>query len=215
MEIKEELVALRDVVKGYGGTPALGPVTLSVYSGEVLGIQGPNGAGKSTLMSVMAGVMRPDSGECRRGAEVQGATAYVPQELSLYGELTALENLRFWGIAEGLPRSAIRARSRWLLENLGLADMGDRKVMAMSGGMKRRLHLATALMATPRLLLLDEPTVGADQCSAEAILRLAAHFCDRSTGVVMISHRLGELRTISDRIMTIEHGVITGEERLP
>ena len=141
------LCALTGVEKRYGGTTVLGPVTLSLCAGDVLGIQGPNGAGKSTLLDIMAGVLAPDRGQCAYADPARGRISYVPQELSLYSALSGLENLRFWGLASGLPAKAAAVRARWLLEQLGLSDKGVQPVSAYSGGMKRRLHLATALMA--------------------------------------------------------------------
>lgn len=197
------LCALKDVTKCYArrAAPALGPISLSVAGGEILGIRGPNGAGKSTLLGIMAGVLRPSGGErscaCRVG--------YVPQELSLYSALTGMENLRFWGLAQGLPGKVIPVRARWLLGELELSGKGDAPVSALSGGMKRRLHLATALMATPELLLLDEPTVGADDHSGALILALLGRLAGQGCGIVLTSHRAGELERCS-RILTLEAG---------
>lgn len=204
----EALCRLDGVVKGYGpNTPAaLGPISLEVHAGEILGVRGPNGAGKSTLMGVLAGVLRPDSGAVEYGQGVRESIGYVPQELSLYSTLSGLDNLRFWGAACGLPRKAIAARSRWLLERMELSGKGHQPVSAYSGGMKRRLHLASALMVTPRLLLLDEPTVGADGHSARLILDTLVHLRDMGCGVVLISHQAGELERVCGRILTLEGG---------
>lgn len=206
------LCALRDVTKCYArrAAPALRPISLSVSGGEILGIRGPNGAGKSTLLGILAGVLRPSGGErsctCRVG--------YVPQELSLYSALTGVENLRFWGLAQGLPGKTASARARWLLGELELSGKGDVPVSALSGGMKRRLHLATALMSTPELLLLDEPTVGADDPSAALILALLKRLADQGCGIVLTSHRAGELENCS-RILTLEAGKLVREEVRP
>lgn len=205
------LCALTDAVKSYvrRAAPVLGPVSLSVSGGEILGIRGPNGAGKSTLLGVMAGVLAPDEGErlcaCRVG--------YVPQELSLYEGLTCMENLRFWGLAQGLPSKVAAVRGRWLLEQLSLAEKGNALVSACSGGMKRRLHLATALMDTPDLLLLDEPTVGADDASVELILSQLCRLREQGRGVVLTSHHAGELERVCTRVLTLEGGRLAGEER--
>lgn len=193
-------------------SPALGPVSLEVRSGEILGIRGPNGAGKSTLLGLMAGSLRPDRGACVRSPEAEGRTGYVPQDLSLYHTLTGMENLKFWGLANGLPRKAISARGRWLLEYLDLSDRGGDAVSTYSGGMRRRLHLATALMVIPRLLLLDEPTVGADEHSAGLILSMLKHLQGQRCAVVLISHFPGELERVCSRILTLEAGLVTGEE---
>ena len=210
---EQPLCALERAEKWYSRTaPALGPVSLEVRSGEILGIRGPNGAGKSTLLGLMAGSLRPDRGTCVRSPQAEGQTGYVPQDLSLYHTLTGLDNLKFWGLANGLPRKTIAARSRWLLERLDLSARGKDLVSAYSGGMQRRLHLATALMVTPRLLLLDEPTVGADERSAELILSMLKHLQGLQCAVVLISHFPGELERVCSRILTLEAGLVTKEE---
>lgn len=213
---EQPLCVLERAEKWYGrSAPALGPVSLEVRPGEILGIRGPNGAGKSTLLALMAGSLRPDRGSCVRSPQAEGHVGYVPQELSLYHTLTGLDNLKFWGLANGLPRKAIAARSRWLLERLDLSDRGNDAVTAYSGGMQRRLHLATALMVTPRLLLLDEPTVGADERSAGLILSMLRHLQGMQCAVVLISHLPGELERVCSRVLTLEAGLITGEEMRP
>lgn len=206
------LCALRDVTKCYARrtAPALGPISLSVSGGEILGIRGPNGAGKSTLLEILAGVLRPSKGERRCTCRV----GYVPQELSLYSSLTGVENLRFWGLAQGLSGKTSSVRARWLLGELELSGKGDAPVSTLSGGMKRRLHLATALMTTPELLLLDEPTVGADDPSAALILALLGRLAGQGCGIVLTSHRAGELENCS-RILTLEAGKPVREEVRP
>ena len=213
---EQPLCALERAEKRYGRSePVLGPVSLEVRPGEVLGVRGPNGAGKSTLLGLMAGVLRPDRGTCTRSPEAEGHTGYVPQDLSLYQTLTGLDNLKFWGLAHGLPRKAVAARSRWLLERLDLSPRGRDPVSAYSGGMQRRLHLATALMATPRLLLLDEPTVGADERSAGLILSMLKHLRGMGCAVVLISHSPGELEQVCSRVLTLEAGLVVKEEMRP
>ena len=213
---EQPLCVLEQAEKWYDrSTPALGPVSLEIRAGEILGIRGPNGAGKSTLLGLMAGSLRPDRGTCTRSPQAEGHTGYVPQELSLYHTLTGLDNLKFWGLANGLPRKAISARSRWLLEQLDLFERGRDSVSAYSGGMQRRLHLATALMVTPRLLLVDEPTVGADEHSAGLILSMLKRLQSQNCAVVFISHLPGELERVCSRILTLEAGRVTGEETLP
>lgn len=204
----EPLCVLAEAEKRYSrrAAPALGPLSLTVRAGETLGVRGPNGAGKSTLLGLLAGTLRPDGGAVRWGEGVRGRIGYVPQELSLYSGLTGLENLKFWARACGLPGKAIAARSRWLLARLELTEKGGELVSACSGGMKRRLHLASALMVTPRLLLLDEPTAGADDRSAELILSLIEHLRGQGCGVVLTSHRAGELERACTRLLTLEAG---------
>ncbi len=209
------LCALTGVEKRYGGTTVLGPVTLSLCAGDVLGIQGPNGAGKSTLLDIMAGVLAPDRGQCAYADPARGRISYVPQELSLYSALSGLENLRFWGLASGLPAKAAAVRARWLLEQLGLSDKGVQPVSAYSGGMKRRLHLATALMATPAVLLLDEPTVGADDASVGLILAMLRRLREKGCAIAMTSHHAGELERVCTRLITLEGGCLVSEVNAP
>ena len=213
---EQALCVLTQAEKWYDrAAPALGPVSLEVRAGEILGVRGPNGAGKSTLLGLMAGSLRPDRGECVRSPQAEGHIGYVTQDLSLYQTLTGLDNLKFWGLANGLPRRAIAARGRWLLERLDLSGRGNDAVFSYSGGMQRRLHLATALMATPRLLLLDEPTVGADEHSAGLILSMLKHLQSQHCAVVLISHSPGELERVCSRILTLEAGRMTEEEIWP
>ena len=210
----EELLEIRDLRKGYRGKcrkggedrAVLSGLSLRLFRGEILGIRGRNGAGKSTLLQIIAAVRKPDSGELLyRGAEKRGIS-YLPQELSLYEELTVSENLHFYGAALSLRAEQIQPRCRWLLERLGLSGREKNLVSELSGGMKRRVHLASALMGTPELLLLDEPTVGSDDESAERILALIRPFRERGSAVILTSHRSGELDELCDRVMTLESG---------
>ena len=215
MDSDRQVCALRDVEVWYSRTsPSLGPLSLTVWPGEVIGSRGPNGAGKSTLLSLLAGALRPDRGECRLAPETAGHVGYVPQDLSLYQELTGLDNLKFWGLANGLPSRAVRARSRWLLEQLDLTEKGNVRVSAYSGGMQRRLHLASALMVTPKLLLLDEPTVGADAHSAQRILGMITHLARQGCAVLLISHIPQELESTCSRILNMNEGLVVREEVL-
>lgn len=213
---KDIVCTLTGAEKRYGASaPVLGPLDLTLRAGQALGVRGPNGAGKSTLLALMAGILRPDRGSCVRSAEALARTGYVPQDLSLYESLTGRDNLRFWALACGLPRKVIPTRIQWLLDALELTGRERQRVSAYSGGMKRRLHLASALMVTPALLLLDEPTVGADSRSAGLILAMIAHLRDMGCAVVLVSHRDGELEQVCTRILTLEAGRPTGEETVP
>lgn len=197
------------------GAFTLGPLSLDIFSGQILGLRGANGAGKSTLLRLLAGVLSPDSGSRSYRRDVPGCVSYVPQDPALYETLSGLDNLRFWGAVYGLPRKAVSARSRWLLERMDLMEKARDPVSAYSGGMKRKLHLATALMVTPKLLLLDEPTVGADSGASEAILSMIRHMKLQNCAVVLTTHRQGELESVSDRLLTLEHGKLLSEEERP
>ncbi|RHR07440.1 ABC transporter ATP-binding protein [Pseudoflavonifractor sp. AF19-9AC] len=215
--ISEPLCHLTEVEKSYGShsAPVLGPLSLDIHAGQVLGIRGPNGAGKSTLLNLLAGVLTPDRGTVTYAPGVRDHIGYVPQELSLYNVLTGLDNLRFWGLACGLPSKAISTRSRWLLEQMELTEKAKKPVSTYSGGMKRRLHLASALMVTPRLLLLDEPTVGADSRSTRLILDTLTHLRTLGCGVVLISHQAGELEQVCQSILTLRDGRISEGGQVP
>ncbi len=207
---RQAVCSLSDVSKRYGrrGPFIIENLSVTIHEGEVLGVRGNNGAGKSTLLEMMAGILSPDSGQIQYKKEIKKRIGYVPQELSLYEGLTAKENLRFWGIAQGLPAKIISVRSRWLLEKLQLADRAAHRVDTLSGGMKRRLHLASALMLTPKLLLLDEPTVGADAESVESILQLLEQLKAQGCAIVVVSHIEQELHRICDRTLVLTNGML-------
>lgn len=203
---------LEDVEKLYGSLRALGPLSLQLFPGELVGLRGANGAGKSTLLKVLAGLLKPDRGRRTLQPEARRGVSYLPQDVALYGGMTALENLRFWGAVYGLPLRAARSRSLWLLDRLALSEKARTPAHALSGGMLRRLHLASALMISPQLLLLDEPTVGADPRSAELILSLTEHFRARGASIVLVSHHPGELERVCTRILTLEAGRLVPPE---
>lgn len=207
--MKEIICTLRDIKKQYPKqSPTLDGISLDLYAGEVLGIRGNNGAGKSTLLNILAGILEPDSGEWYFSDEILVARSFVPQELSLYESLSGEENLKFWGLAFGMTRDRIGSRSRSLLEELGLTDKAKSPVSSYSGGMKRKLHLATALMKTPKLLLLDEPTVGSDRSSTQQIMNMLRHLNEQGTTIVLTTHQSGELESISDRVLSLGSGKI-------
>ncbi len=199
---------LSNISKNYKDCKSLDNISLDIYSGEVLGVRGINGAGKSTLLGVLAGCIRADSGSIDFSEGIKNHISFVPQELSLYNDLTGFENLKFWGLALGMHQEQIKIRSRWLLSQLNLFEKRNDIVSTYSGGMKRRLHLATALMLTPKLLLLDEPTVGADNFSIELITNMIKHLQKQGTTIVLTSHQAGELESMSNRIVTLSLGKI-------
>lgn len=211
----ENQLRLEQVEKRFGpGGPGIGPLSLTIAPGEMVGLQGRNGAGKSTLLKVLAGLYRPDRGVVVQPESWRRCTAYVPQEIALYESLSGWDNLRFWGRVYQMPRKAIPVRGRWLLERLDLLERAGDPIGAYSGGMPRRLQLATALMASPRLLLLDEPTAGADPQSVEQILSLLVHLRGQGCTMILISHHRAELEQVCSRIVTLEQGQIVEDERL-
>ncbi len=210
-----ELIRLSAVEKWYGPNRVLGPVSLCVRPGEVLGVYGSNGSGKTTLLSILAGVLAPDKGTVARADCLGGAVGYVPQDVALYPTLSARDNLRFWADVYGLPPRAARARVDWLLGLMQLSDKGNAKVEDCSGGMKRRLNLAAALVITPKLLLLDEPTVGTDEESSEIVLSVVERLSRGGCAVVISTHLRRDLTRVAGRILYLKAGIPSESEPPP
>ena len=208
--MEEQICEIRNLGLHYqrGGRAVLKGLSLSFHKGEILGIRGENGAGKSTLLKALAGILPYSEGEIVLAPETKGQLSYLPQDLSLYESLTAMENLYFYGKIQGLPKKVIFTRASWLLRELGLEEKAGERLSALSGGMKRRVHLASALMKRPAILLLDEPTVGCDNESYERILSLLRKMKAQGTAMLLISHGRGELEEIADRIVYLEDGKI-------
>jgi ABC-2 type transport system ATP-binding protein len=209
--------AMLDVVqlhKQYGPTVALREVSFQVQEGEMFGLLGPNGAGKTTLLSIVSCLLQPSAGEVRllgrriepNDREVRRLIGVVPQELALYGELTGRENLEFFGELYGLSGAALRQRVREVLEAVALEDKADDRVGTFSGGMKRRLNLGAALVHRPRLLLLDEPTVGVDPQSRNHIFEEVRRLNGAGVTVVYTSHYMEEVQALCRRVGIMDNG---------
>jgi ABC-2 type transport system ATP-binding protein len=200
--------------KRYGETIAVQDVSLTASAGAIFGLLGPNGAGKSTTIGCIAGLLAPSSGTVRvLGHDVvrepklaKAALGVVPQELALYEDLTAGENLSYWGGAYGLRGAPLSARVAELLEVIGLADRAKDPVKKFSGGMKRRLNFACALAHRPQVLLLDEPTVGVDPQSRVRLLELVRDEARRGACVLYTTHYMEEAESLCDRLAIIDHG---------
>ena len=210
------MLALRSVTKRYGSITALDNVSLDIAPGEFFGLLGPNGAGKSTLMSLVAGLRTPDAGTL--ALEDQPITAaasaarrnlgLVPQTNALFMELTAEENLRIFGELQGLRGATLRAR---LDEAFAAAQLADRRrsiVKTFSGGMQRRLNLVAALLHRPKLLLCDEPTVGVDPQSRNAIFEYLQKLNREGVTIIYSTHYMEEAERLCSRIGIIDHGKI-------
>ena len=195
---------------------------LDVISGERFGLFGPNGAGKTTLMHLMTGLLLYPSGSIRLAGHeikkhpksVNRIFGFVPQEFSYYPELSAQSNLDFYGAWYGLSRKEIKNRSEELLGILGLSDVGNRPLRNFSGGMKRRINLAIGVMHRPRVLFLDEPTVGVDVQSRHAIIRYLIDLNDSGTTLIYTSHQLEEAAELCTRIALLDRGKLIAEDRL-
>jgi ABC-2 type transport system ATP-binding protein len=216
------LLHVDQISKAFGAIRAVDNVSFEVREGEIYGLLGPNGAGKTTTISVISGLLTPDSGQVAvagrpfRGDPQQAKRimGVVPQDLALYEELTARENLMFWGRLAGLGGKAAAARSGELLEALALTDRGNDAVKTFSGGMKRRINLGCALLHRPKLLLLDEPTVGIDPQARLKILEFIRELRGAGTAVLYTTHYLEEAETLCDRIGIMDHGRMLAEGTL-
>jgi ABC-2 type transport system ATP-binding protein len=208
------VLACRGLSKRFGERRAVDGVSFSVEAGECYGLLGPNGAGKTTTISMVCGLLEPDQGEVAvDGApggslEAKAAIGYVPQDLALYPDLSARENLEFFGQLYGLAGATLAARIDHTLELVGLADRGADRVGSYSGGMKRRANIAAGLLHQPRLLILDEPTVGVDPQSRNAILETVGAL---GISVLYTTHYMEEASKLCQRIGIIDDGRLIAE----
>jgi ABC-2 type transport system ATP-binding protein len=217
------VIEIENLTKRYGETLAVGGVSLEARPGEVTGLLGPNGAGKSTTLACVSGLREPTSGrvrvlghdvvrEKRLALEQLGV---VPQELALYDDLNARENLEYWGAAYGLRGAVLRNRVSDVLEQIGLGDRSSERVSRFSGGMQRRLNFGCALVHSPRVLLLDEPTVGVDPQSRVRLLELVRSLARAGMTVLYTTHHMQEAEELCDRLAIVDHGkvIASGTQR--
>ena len=207
------MLTLSNVRKSFGKTVAVDGLSLSVRKGEILGLLGPNGAGKSTSVSLSVGLLAPESGSVTieghgdpAEPEVRRRIGVAPQALALYDALSGEENLRFFGEVYGLSGAVLDQRVKWCLEFVGLTDRKDDLAGGYSGGMKRRLNLAAALIHDPQLLLLDEPTVGVDPQSRNKIFESIEELHRQGRTIIYTTHYMEEAERLCDRIAIVDAG---------
>ncbi len=213
------VLACRDLRKRYGERLAVDGVGFQVAAGETYGLLGPNGAGKTTTISMICGLLRRDGGEVtvagvsldRDPGAVKAAIGYVPQDVALYQDLTGRENLRFWARMYGLAGGELADRVDAALTVVGLTERAGDKVAAYSGGMQRRLNIAAGLLHRPRLLVLDEPTVGVDPQSRNAILENVEALGGEGVAVLYTTHYMEEAERLCDRVGIIDQGRLIAE----
>lgn len=215
---EEEILMSRlevvDLRKSYGSTCVVDGLSFTVAAGEIFGLLGPNGAGKTTTMSMIAGLLEPDSGEVRFDGRPLKSLAkqdrrflgIAPQDLAIYPELSARENLEFFGKLYGLRGSELQKRCGEVLDQIGLSEQADRDCGHFSGGMKRRLNFGVALIHRPQLLILDEPTVGVDPQSRSYLLDCVRQEASRGMAVIYASHYMEEVSAICNRVAIMDHG---------
>jgi ABC-2 type transport system ATP-binding protein len=217
------MLMVRGVHKSYGAVEALRGVDLEVAPGEIAALVGPNGAGKTSLVSIIAGLRRPDTGEVSVGGldvtkhrqQVGQLLGLAPQDLAIYPTLTVRENLVLFGELAGLRGAALRTRITETAEALGIHELLTRPSSALSGGQKRRLHTAMALVHRPPLLLLDEPTVGADIESRQQLLELVRTLAADGAAVCYSTHYLPEVEVLGATIAILEAGRVIARGTLP
>jgi ABC-2 type transport system ATP-binding protein len=210
------LIQIERLRKCYDSLVAVDDISFNVHDGEIFGLLGPNGAGKTTTINMICGVLQPDGGKVLvddrdiwiEPKKVKRHLGVVPQEIAVYEDLTARDNLRFWGSLYGLSGSELSDRINEALTGVGLAERAGDKVKTFSGGMKRRLNLCMGLLHRPKFLLLDEPTVGIDPQARLNILEVIREAADAGTTVLYTTHYMDEAEQLCDRIAIIDHGRI-------
>jgi len=208
------ILEVKDLVKKYGNFVAVKGITFDIKEGEIFSLLGPNGAGKTTTISCLSTLYTPTSGDAticghsvtREPMAVRNAIGVVPQDLALYEDLTARENLAFWGQMYGLSGKVLNTRIDEVLEQIGLTDKAKQRVKTYSGGMKRRVNIGVGLLHKPQLLFMDEPTVGIDPQSRRAILDSVKELNRSGMTVLYTTHYMEEAQELSHRVGIIDHG---------
>ena len=216
------MLEIRHLRKSFGPLVAVDDVSFAVERGRLVGLLGPNGAGKTTTVSMIAGLLTPDRGDVLvGGARLAGDTdpkkrriGLVPQDLALYDEMSARANLRFFGALYGLSGAALDKAIASALDLVGLADRIHDRVSSYSGGMKRRLNLGAGLLHDPDILLLDEPTVGVDPQSRNAIFDNLELLKSRGKALLYTTHYMEEVERLADRIVVVDHGRVIADDTL-
>ena len=208
------MIEIKDVTKSYGRQKVLQNVSFEIMEGELFGLLGPNGAGKSTLIDILTGIQSMDSGEIfingksikTDKVEIRKHLGLVPQDIALLEELNAVDNLEYFGGLYGLAGSELKSQIEKLLEVAGLTDKKKEKVKNYSGGMKRRLNIAVAMLHNPSILILDEPTVGVDAQSRQHIFDYIQSLAEQGTTILYTSHYMEEIEALCKRVFILDLG---------
>lgn len=208
------ILEVQNLVKKFGDLTAVDGVSFDIQAGEVFSLLGPNGAGKTTTISMLSCLLEPTSGDAlidghsvtREAIEVKRIIGVVPQEIALYEDLSARENLNFWGQMYGLGGSSLKTRVTEVLQQIGLADRAKDKIKTYSGGMKRRVNIGVGLLHHPKLLFMDEPTVGIDPQSRRSILDSVKDLNKAGVTVLYTTHYMEEAEELSHRVGIVDQG---------
>ncbi len=212
-------IEVLDLHKSFGSLRAVDGVSFTIQPGEIFSLLGPNGAGKTTTISMLSCLLRPDKGDARIMGHsistdpmgVKSVLGIVPQEIALYHDLSARENLSFWGRMYGLRGPALKTRVDEVLEIIGLTDRARDRVSKYSGGMKRRVNIGVALLHKPRIIYMDEPTVGIDPQSRRSILDNVVLLKDQGMTVLYTTHYMEEAQELSDHIAIMDSGKVIAQ----
>lgn len=208
------IVEVLDLFKKYGDLAAVNGISFEVQEGEIFSLLGPNGAGKTTTISILSTLFSPTAGDAlicghsvtKEPMAVKRTIGVVPQEIALYEDLTALENLNFWGQMYGLSGKDLNTRIDEVLEQIDLKARAKERIKTYSGGMKRRVNIGVGLLHKPRVLFMDEPTVGIDPQSRRAILDSVKELNRSGVTILYTTHYMEEAQELSDRVGIIDHG---------
>ncbi|WP_048600408.1 ABC transporter ATP-binding protein [Rubeoparvulum massiliense] len=210
---------VEQVVKRFKQVEAVSGVNLTLKEGEILGLLGPNGAGKSTLISMISSLIRPDEGEIHfmgnsifsNPQPLRKVLGVVPQDIALYPDLSGYENLQFFGKAYGLQGKVLKERVEEVLTMIGLQDKAKQRIDQYSGGMKRRVNIGAALLHHPKILIMDEPTVGIDPQSRNHILETVKQLNKEGLTILYTSHYMEEVEFLCERLYIMDHGKVIAE----
>ncbi|SHH84966.1 ABC transporter ATP-binding protein [Clostridium grantii] len=213
------IVKINNLYKKFGDNIAVDSINITINQGEVYGLLGPNGAGKSTIINIMSGLLKMNKGSIeilqkdlgKNSKFIKRNIGVVPQELAIYEELTAYENVKFFASLYGLKGSELKNKTFEALEFVGLKEKAKEYPKSFSGGMKRRLNIACAIAHTPKLIIMDEPTVGIDPQSRNHILKSVKKLNEKGSTIIYTTHYMEEVETICTRIGIIDHGKLIAE----
>ncbi len=216
------MIKVRSISKSFGNIEAVNNVSFTINKGEIFGILGPNGAGKSTIVNILNTLVKPDKGDViidginimNDGATINLIMGVVPQEIALYEELTAYENLMFWGGLYDMPKSKLKAAVNNTLEIVDLVNRKDDRIKTFSGGMKRRINIACSLLHNPKILVLDEPTVGVDPQNRNHIFEVIERLNNEGMTMIYTTHYMEEAERFCNTIAIIDEGRIIAQGSL-
>lgn len=214
--MNQDAINVQNLSKTYGDHPAVHGISFSIARGEIFGLLGPNGAGKSTTISMLVGLTSPTAGHIlveglalhEHLNTIKPRLGFVPQELALYPTLSALDNLIFFGQIYGLRGKVLKQRIEWVLDTVHLVERAGEPVEQFSGGMKRRVNLAIGLLHQPDILFLDEPTVGIDPQSRNAIFESIETLNQAGLTIIYTTHYMEEVERLCQRVAIMDHGQI-------